>query len=63
VVSIDRAGENGQPYISEVKLNEACSSGCGSFISTFAESLGMTIQDFTAAGVFSPPPPPPPSPS
>eukprot|EP00768_Dysnectes_brevis_P008131 gnl/Dysnectes_brevis/718_a791_3092.p1 GENE.gnl/Dysnectes_brevis/718_a791_3092~~gnl/Dysnectes_brevis/718_a791_3092.p1 ORF type:complete len:808 (-),score=294.87 gnl/Dysnectes_brevis/718_a791_3092:167-2554(-) len=40
-----------QPYISSVKLNEACSSGCGSFISTYAESIGLTIQQFTAVGI------------
>jgi len=32
--------------ISSVMLNEACSSGCGSFIETFAHSLNMTVKEF-----------------
>ena len=32
--------------IDNIMLNEACSSGCGSFIETFAKSLGLTIQEF-----------------
>lgn len=32
--------------ISSIVLNEACSSGCGSFISTYATSLGYSIEDF-----------------
>ncbi|MEE0944706.1 MAG: acyl-CoA dehydratase activase-related protein [Clostridia bacterium] len=32
--------------IDSIMLNEACSSGCGSFIQTFAESLGYTAPDF-----------------
>ena len=32
--------------ISSVLLNEACSSGCGSFLETFAQSLGLPIQEF-----------------
>lgn len=32
--------------ISHLELNEACSSGCGSFIETFAHSLGENVQDF-----------------
>ncbi|MDO4618882.1 MAG: acyl-CoA dehydratase activase-related protein [Clostridia bacterium] len=32
--------------IDSIMLNEACSSGCGSFIQTFAESLGFTAPDF-----------------
>ena len=31
-----------------MELNEACSSGCGTFIQTFAQSLGYSIQDFAA---------------
>ncbi len=27
-------------------LNEACSSGCGSFIETFAKSLNLSIEEF-----------------
>ncbi|MDR0564134.1 MAG: 2-hydroxyacyl-CoA dehydratase [Azoarcus sp.] len=32
--------------IDNILLNEACSSGCGSFIETFAQSIGMPIADF-----------------
>ena len=32
--------------IDSIMLNEACSSGCGSFIETFAHSLNMKIEDF-----------------
>lgn len=32
--------------ISDVKLNEACSSGCGSFIETYAKQLGLELSDF-----------------
>lgn len=32
--------------IDSILLNEACSSGCGSFIETFAKSLGLTVEDF-----------------
>ena len=32
--------------IDNIMLNEACSSGCGSFIETFAKSLNLTISDF-----------------
>ncbi|MDO5028241.1 MAG: acyl-CoA dehydratase activase-related protein [Bacillota bacterium] len=33
--------------ISSILLNEACSSGCGSFLETFANSIGMSVSDFT----------------
>lgn len=33
--------------IESVLLNEACSSGCGSFLDTFANSMGLSIEDFT----------------
>ncbi len=33
--------------IDDIFLNEACSSGCGSFLQTFATSLGYSIQDFS----------------
>ncbi|MGA2642906.1 MAG: BadF/BadG/BcrA/BcrD ATPase family protein, partial [Spirochaetia bacterium] len=33
--------------ISSVLLNEACSSGCGSFLETFAHSLGLSVEAFT----------------
>ena len=32
--------------ISSILLNEACSSGCGSFLDTFAQSLGMPVERF-----------------
>ena len=32
--------------INRIEINEACSSGCGSFISTFARSLGYEVADF-----------------
>ncbi|MGI6221891.1 MAG: acyl-CoA dehydratase activase-related protein [Coriobacteriales bacterium] len=37
--------------IEHIMLNEACSSGCGSFIETFAESLGMDVEAFAQAAV------------
>ncbi len=37
--------------IDHIMLNEACSSGCGSFIESFASSLGVSVQDFAAAAV------------
>ena len=39
--------------VDSVQLNEACSSGCGSFIETFAKSLNYTVQDFAKAAVFA----------
>ncbi len=39
--------------INSIMLNEACSSGCGSFIETLAESLGLTVQEFVQRGLFS----------
>lgn len=39
--------ENGT--ISRLEINEACSSGCGSFIETFATSLGHSVQHFAKA--------------
>ncbi|MBQ5781707.1 MAG: 2-hydroxyacyl-CoA dehydratase, partial [Spirochaetaceae bacterium] len=33
--------------IASIQLNEACSSGCGSFLDNFARSLGLSIQDFS----------------
>lgn len=32
--------------VSSIMLNEACSSGCGSFIETYAKSVGMSVPDF-----------------
>ena len=34
--------------ITRMEINEACSSGCGSFIETFAKSLDYTVEDFAA---------------
>ncbi|MGN1330594.1 MAG: acyl-CoA dehydratase activase-related protein [Clostridia bacterium] len=39
--------------IDNIMLNEACSSGCGSFIQTFAESLGISIEEFVQAAIES----------
>jgi len=39
--------------IESILLNEACSSGCGSFLDTFASSLGMGIEDFAAQAITS----------
>lgn len=35
--------------IDRIEINEACSSGCGSFIETFAKTLGYTVHDFSVA--------------
>lgn len=37
--------------IDSIMLNEACSSGCGSFIETFARSMGYSVPDFARLGV------------
>ena len=42
--------------VDSVQLNEACSSGCGSFIETFAQSLNYSVQDFAKAALFAPHP-------
>lgn len=39
--------------VDSVQLNEACSSGCGSFIETFAKSLNYKIEDFANAALFA----------
>ena len=39
--------------IDGIMLNEACSSGCGSFIQTFAKAMGMEIDEFSKLGLFS----------
>ena len=39
--------------IDSIMLNEACSSGCGSFIQTFAQALGHDIADFARMGLFA----------
>ena len=35
-----------QGIINRIEINEACSSGCGSFIAAFAQSLGYTLEHF-----------------
>lgn len=42
--------------VDSIMLNEACSSGCGSFIETFAKALGYDIASFSKLGLFSPHP-------
>ena len=37
--------------IDDIVLNEACSSGCGSFLETFAKSLGYSAQEFAQLGL------------
>ena len=39
--------------IDSIMLNEACSSGCGSFIQTFAKAMGMDIETFARLGLFA----------
>ncbi len=39
--------------IDSIMLNEACSSGCGSFIQTFARAMGMEIDEFARLGLFA----------
>ncbi len=39
--------------VDSVQLNEACSSGCGSFIETFAKSLNFSVSDFAQEALFA----------
>lgn len=39
--------------IDTIMLNEACSSGCGSFVETFAKAMGYSIEDFANLGIFA----------
>lgn len=39
--------------IDNIMLNEACSSGCGSFIQTFANALGYSVERFSKLGLFA----------
>ena len=39
--------------VDSIMLNEACSSGCGSFIETFAKALGYNIADFSKLGLLA----------
>ncbi|MCQ2609610.1 MAG: acyl-CoA dehydratase activase, partial [Lachnospiraceae bacterium] len=40
-------------FVDNVLLNEACSSGCGSFIETFAKSLSYDVKDFAKEALFA----------
>ncbi len=42
-----------QGVVDTILLNEACSSGCGSFIENFANSLGFGAQDFAKEALFA----------
>lgn len=42
--------------LNRIEVNEACSSGCGSFISTFAASLGSTVDEFAGMACLAPSP-------
>lgn len=39
--------------VDSIMLNEACSSGCGSFIETFARSMHYTVEEFAKKGLFA----------
>ena len=39
--------------VDSIYLNEACSSGCGSFLQTFAQALGYPIEEFAQLGLFA----------
>ncbi|MBQ7860563.1 MAG: 2-hydroxyacyl-CoA dehydratase [Faecalibacterium sp.] len=39
--------------IGNIFLNEACSSGCGSFLQTFAQALGYDVKEFASLGLFA----------
>ena len=39
--------------VDNVQLNEACSSGCGSFLETFAKSLSYSVEDFAKEALFA----------
>lgn len=40
-------------YVDNIMLNEACSSGCGSFIENFANSLGHPVSEFAKMALFA----------
>ena len=42
--------------VDTILLNEACSSGCGSFLENFANSMGYTAEGFAAEALFAPAP-------
>ena len=39
--------------VDSITLNEACSSGCGSFLESFANSLGLTAQEFASEALYA----------
>ena len=39
--------------IDSIMLNEACSSGCGSFLSSFASALGYGVEEFSKLGLYA----------
>ena len=39
--------------IDSIQLNESCSSGCGSFLSTFAKSVGLSVEEFQKKALFA----------
>lgn len=39
--------------IDSIQLNESCSSGCGSFLSTFAASVGLSVEEFQQKALFA----------
>ena len=39
--------------ITSIQLNEACSSGCGSFLDNFARTMGMSVQEFSKAALLA----------
>lgn len=43
-------------FIESIMLNEACSSGCGSFIETFAKAMNQPVEDFAKEALFAPQP-------
>jgi len=43
-------------HIQNIEINEACSSGCGSFIQNFARSMGHNVTDFAQKACTSPAP-------
>ncbi|MCR5490642.1 MAG: acyl-CoA dehydratase activase [Bacilli bacterium] len=39
--------------IDSIMLNESCSSGCGSFLQSFAEALGYSVREFSRLGLYA----------
>ena len=42
--------------IDSISVNEACSAGCGSFLQTFAQSMGLSVQEFADTALTAPRP-------